>query len=87
MTTSQSAVAAAGVVASLAYILNKATGFSQDVSTFRTQAATATNLKQHLTKLGEHPTLYRLLELSDPQADGLWFEGRSWSYAAMIDGQ
>jgi len=34
-------------------------------------------------QLANHATLYHWLELADPKAEALWFEGRSWTYAEM----
>lgn len=41
-------------------------------------------ISQFLAKLGpQSPHLYRMLELADPNADAIWFEGRTWNYRAM----
>jgi hypothetical protein len=83
----QSVAAASAAAASFTYLINRVTGLSKDVSILRTQSVNSSNLKTHLTRLGNDPTLYRLLELADPAADALWFEGRTWSYAALKHGQ
>jgi hypothetical protein len=37
--------------------------------------------------LGDHVTMYHIMELADQGASGLWFEGRSWTYAEMKRGK
>ena len=77
------AASAALAAASLLY-LDRSLGISRDVSQYREEASFATRFPEFLSKLGpQSPHLYRMLELADPAADALWFEGRSWSYSAM----
>lgn len=76
------AASAALAAASLLY-LDRSLGISRDVSQYREEASFATRFPEFLSKLGpQSPHLYRMLELADPAADALWFEGRSWSYSA-----
>ncbi|KAK7902518.1 hypothetical protein LTR67_002164 [Exophiala xenobiotica] len=35
--------------------------------------------------LGDHCTLYGLFSRADPEADAVWFEGRSWTYREIQD--
>ena len=38
-------------------------------------------------ELGDHVTLYHLSEFCDPNAEALWFEGKTWSYDELRRGQ
>lgn len=75
-----SAAAAAGLLLYTDYSL----GVSRDLAQYRLDQSFAKRFPEFLAKLGpESPHLYHILELADPSADALWFEGRSWNYRAM----
>jgi len=67
-----------------ALLLDSTLGISRDISQLRSDSAFGARLGAHIGKLGSHVSLYHLLELADPIADALWFEGKTWSYAAML---
>ena len=78
-----SAAAAAGTLVGVDFV----TGLSTDIKQSQHDKAFLKFLEGHIKKLGDRITLYHLLELADPNAEGLWFEGVSWSYRAMRKGQ
>jgi len=34
--------------------------------------------------MGDYFTIYHMLQLNDPKAEGFWFEGRSWTFSEII---
>lgn len=44
-------------------------------------------LGEHIKKLGDHVSLYHMLELANPDVDALWFEGKTWTYKQMLEGK
>lgn len=79
-TIAASTAAAAGLL----YYANHSLGITKDISQYRLDASFGARYPQFLAKLGpQSPHLYRMLELADPNADAIWFEGRSWNYRAM----
>lgn len=80
------ATVAASVAAAtgLLYYADQSLGVSRDLAIYRTEQHFAKLYPQWLAKLGHDSThLYRILELADPNADAIWFEGRTWNYRAM----
>ena len=76
------AAAAATLVAGLG--LNSYLGISRDVAHLQFQRQYEKLITTHIERAGPQSTcLYRLLELADPNTDAVFFEGRSWTYAAM----
>lgn len=79
-TIAASTAAAAGLL----YYANSSLGITKDISQYRLDASFGARYPQYLAKLGpQSPHLYRMLELADPNADAIWFEGRTWNYRAM----
>ncbi|ETN45730.1 uncharacterized protein HMPREF1541_09563 [Cyphellophora europaea CBS 101466] len=77
------AAAAAALVAAVG--INSYFGISRDVSHLQFQKQYGKLLETHLARLGpQSVSLYKLLTLADPRADAIYFEGRSWTYAAML---
>ncbi|EXJ78683.1 hypothetical protein A1O1_09085 [Capronia coronata CBS 617.96] len=77
------AASAAAAAAGLMYA-DHALGLSRDISQYRHDASFAKRFPQYVATLGhESPHLYRMLELADPTADAIWFEGQTWNYRAM----
>lgn len=77
------AASAAAAAAGLLYA-NHALGVSRDISQYRLDASFTKRFPEFIDSLGpQSPHLYRMLELADPTADALWFEGRTWNYRAM----
>ncbi len=44
-------------------------------------------LAARIKKLGDYATLYRMYQLCDPNAEALWFEGKTWTYAEALKGK
>ncbi|KAJ9608398.1 hypothetical protein H2200_007386 [Cladophialophora chaetospira] len=80
-TIAASTAAAAGLL----YLADRRIlGVSRDLQYYRQEQDTAKRMPEWINKLGpQSPHLYRMLELADPNADALWFEGRSWNYRAL----
>lgn len=75
--------ASTALASALALYTNSKLGLTADIQSIRDQKAFGQNIGAHIARVGSHPSLYRLLELASPNADALWFEGRSWTYRAM----
>jgi hypothetical protein len=78
--------AGAATATALAALLDKRYGVSHDVSQILQDRAFRKRMGARINDLGDDVTIYRMLELAQPDAAALWFEGRSWSYAEMIAG-
>lgn len=79
-----SIAASAAAAAGLLLYADHSLGVSRDVQQYRLDSSFGKRFPQFIEKLGPQSThLYRMLELADPNADALWFEGRSWNYRAM----
>ncbi|KIW73966.1 hypothetical protein PV04_02040 [Phialophora macrospora] len=80
-TLAASTAAAAGL---LYYADQRILGLSRDLKYYRSEQDFAKRMPEFINKLGpQSPHLYRMLELADPNADALYFEGRSWNYRAL----
>src|ERR1700761_9026192 len=80
-TIAASTAAAAGL---LYYADHRVLGISRDLKHYRGEQDFAKRMPEFINKLGpQSPHLYRMLELADPNADALYFEGRSWNYRAV----
>jgi hypothetical protein len=80
------AAGAATATALAALLLDERYGVSRDVSQILQDRAFRKRMGARINDLGDDVTIYRMLELAQPDAAALWFEGRSWSYAEMIAG-
>ncbi|KIW96451.1 uncharacterized protein Z519_03520 [Cladophialophora bantiana CBS 173.52] len=79
-TIAASTAAAAGLL----YYVDQRIGISRDIKQYRHEQSFTKRMLQFIDKLGpQSPHLYRMLELCDPNADALWFEGRSWNFRAL----
>lgn len=67
----------------LALYANHRLGITRDLQNIRAQKASLRNHAAHIARYGDNFSLYHLLELANPNADALYFEGRSWNYRAM----
>ncbi len=76
--------ASTAAAASLRLYADHSLGITRDLQQYRLDASFTKRFPQFLDRLGpSSPHLYRMLELADPTADALWFEGRTWNYRAM----
>ena len=79
-TIAASTAAAAGLL----YYTDRRIGVSRDLSNWRMEQAFSKRMPESINRLGpQSPHLYRMLELCDPNADAIWFEGRTWNYRAV----
>ncbi|KAH0830910.1 hypothetical protein AYO21_11555 [Fonsecaea monophora] len=79
-----SIAASTAAAAGLLYYADHRIGVSRDIRQYRQEQSFVKRLYQFADKLGaQSPHLYRMLELCDPNADALWFEGRSWNFRAL----
>ncbi|OAP58078.1 hypothetical protein AYL99_07168 [Fonsecaea erecta] len=79
-TIAASTAAAAGLL----YYADQRIGISKDIQNYRHEKAFTKRMFEYIDKLGPQSThIYRMLELCDPNADALWFEGRSWNFRAL----
>jgi acyl-CoA synthetase (AMP-forming)/AMP-acid ligase II len=78
-------LAATAAAASVLYYANHRIGITKDIINHRSDQYFGTKLlPAHISRLGSNEThLYRMLELADPHADAIWFEGRTWNYRAV----
>jgi len=84
--------AAAGASAAAAALLgsvylNNRYGVSTDIKQLLRDRAFRKRLTARVAQFSSNASLYHMLELADPSASALWFEGRSWSYAEVILGR
>jgi acyl-CoA synthetase (AMP-forming)/AMP-acid ligase II len=90
MASSMPAKAAGAAAATLvaAAGLNSYFGVSRDLAQLRSQKQQAKLMDAHISRCMTSPlqstSLYTLLTLANPDADAIYFEGRSWTYAAML---
>jgi hypothetical protein len=54
----------------------------RDVKQIRSDKAFAQRLEKRCKELGDQVKIYKMWEIADQNAEALWFEGRSWTYAA-----
>jgi hypothetical protein len=86
---SNRSVKAAGTVAAVvagALLLNDKYGFSHDIKELSQSRTFKKRLETRISQLGDDVTIYRMLELAQPNAPALWFEGRTWTYAELRSG-
>jgi len=76
--------ATAAVLAAL--FLDERYGVSRDVGQILQDRAFRNRMGARINRLGDDVTIYRMLELAQPDTAALWFEGRSWTYAEIIAG-
>jgi hypothetical protein len=57
---------------------------SRDVRDMFADKRFGKRLNARLQELGDDVTLYRMYQLCDQDAEALWFEGRTWSYAEAL---
>ncbi|KAH8817008.1 hypothetical protein F5884DRAFT_778187 [Xylogone sp. PMI_703] len=79
------AIGAVAATAAAVVYTDAKLGFSVDRRYKKQEKLFEKLFPQHLKKLGDHPTLYHMLEIADPNADALWFEGKTWTYRQMLE--
>jgi hypothetical protein len=86
LSTKAVAAAAAAFVAGAAY-MDGHYNFSRDIKQLRSDKRYGQRLQAKCEELGSNASLYHHLEMTDQEADGLWFEGRSWTYGQIKTGK
>jgi hypothetical protein len=59
---------------------------SRDIKHLLSDRRFGQRIQERCQQLGQHASLYHHMELADPKASALWFEGREWTYAEMKKG-
>jgi hypothetical protein len=59
----------------------------RDVRQIRSDRYFRKRLDERCKELGDQVKLYKMWEKADQKAESLWFEGRSWTYAAGKAGE
>lgn len=78
------AATAAGLAAlSSAIYADKKYAISSDLKSMRQSKVFLTAMAATLDRLGDNVSVYRILELADQDAEALWFEGRTWTFAQL----
>ena len=80
------AAATAASLAGAAYLDGKY-ALRRDVKHLLSERGFTRRMDERCKLLGDHATMYHILELADQKAAGLWFEGRSWTYGDVIKGE
>jgi hypothetical protein len=78
--------AAAAAVAGLSY-LDARFAISRDLKQLRNDKKWFQRFQAKIQELGDHATIYHMLELAKPDNECLWFEGRTWTYAEFLKGK
>lgn len=77
--------ASAAAVAGGAY-LNAKFHIGTDLKQLRYDREWGARLGKRLQEAGTNCTLYGMLDIVDPGAEALWFEGRTWTYGQLKSG-
>jgi hypothetical protein len=56
----------------------------KDIRDWRTKRKFQSIAAEGAKLMGDYFTIYRILELNDPKAEGFWFENRSWTFSEII---
>ena len=80
------AVISAAALAAGAY-LNAKLGISTDLNELALARDFGDRLGRKIQSLGDTCTLYRIFELANEKDEALWFEGRTWTYGELKNGE
>jgi hypothetical protein len=67
--------------------LNAKLAIGTDLRQLRDDREWQNRLMDRIRTYGDRCTLYHMLERADPDAEALWFEGRSWTYRELKKGR
>lgn len=76
----------AAALATGAY-LNAKLSISKDLQEISKDREFGARRAKRIQELGDTCTIYRMLELANPEDELLWFEGNTWSYRELKQGQ
>ncbi|KAM5343985.1 hypothetical protein ACJ41O_012522 [Fusarium nematophilum] len=84
--TKRLAVAASAATATVlgALYANHRYALTYDIDQLLRERAFRHRLQARIAQLGDDVSLYRMLELADPNAEALWFEDRRWAFSELI---
>lgn len=86
MDVSSTAVISAAALAAGAY-LNAKLGISTDLNEIAISKEFGERVGKRIQSLGDTCTVYRIFELVDEEKEVLWFEGRTWTYGELKNGE
>lgn len=76
---SLASIAAGGLLAGATY-LDARYSITRDLKQLWNDRQWRQRLLAKVKALGDHTTVYHMMELCNPEDEALWFEGRTWSY-------
>lgn len=82
---STTSIAAASAVLAGATYLDAHYGVSRDIGQVLADRRMGKRIEQRIKQVGDYASVYGHLKTADPHAEGLWFEGRSWTYAEILN--
>ena len=79
---------ATGALAALAGFtyLDGRYGLSRDMGQIMADRRMGKRIEARIKQVGDCASIYGHMKTADPAAEGLWFEGRSWTYAEILRG-
>ena len=76
----------AALIAGVAYI-DGHYGLSRDIKTLLSDRKFGQRMGARIQDLGDVTSIYGNMRTAPPEVEGLWFEGRSWTYAEILRGE
>lgn len=86
LSTKAIAAATAAFVAGAAYI-DGHYNIRRDIKQIRGDKKFGQRLQAKCQELGSNASLYHHLEMTNQEAEGLWFEGKAWTYGQIKVGK
>jgi hypothetical protein len=84
---STASLAAIPAVLSGAAYLDARYGISRDVGQLLADRRMSKRIEQRIKEIGSYASLYGHMQTAKKDQEGLWFEGRSWTYSEIIKGK
>lgn len=81
---STTALATTSAVLAAAAYVDAHYGISRDIGQLLADKRMGKRIEQRIKTVRDVASVYGHLQAADPEAEGLWFEGRSWTYAEII---
>ena len=81
---STTSIAAGSALFAGASYLDAHYGISRDIGQILADRRMGKRIEQRIKQVGEYASVYGHMQTADPNAEGLWFEGRSWTYAEIL---
>lgn len=86
VSTEAAVIGAAALTATAAYV-NAKLSIGRDLKTLKYEKSFGQRLGKQIQALGDTCTLYNLFDQVNPEIEALWFEGRSWTYGEIKQGE